>query len=160
MPGLKAWDGSSFVDGEPRIWNGSAFVAPSSCHAWDGSQFVKVWPTFTRQRMVKVGTFGRPGNINATEKITGWSSDTTYPASITSDSLVVQGSGTVTLAWSFSGSGGTTTVRHNGTQVGSGRSGSTQIAVTSGDEITGWLTSTYGVNTSVTAGSWIEVAPA
>lgn len=95
MAGLKAWDGSAFVDGQPRIWNGTTFVAPSACHIWDGSGFVKVWPSFSRQRMIKVGAHKVGGAVG---KVLGWASDSTYPATVTSDSLIVQGSGACMIA--------------------------------------------------------------
>ena len=99
MAGLKAWNGSAFVDGEPRIWNGSAFVAPSAIHIWDGSQFVKVWPNFVRQRINRSSTWTIPASWT---KVPGWSSDGTYPAVVSSDSMIVTGSGSATVSFSAS----------------------------------------------------------
>lgn len=103
MAGLKTWDGSAFVDGQPRIWNGSAFVTPSACHVWDGTQFVKVWPTFSRQRMTKSGTWIM--SMNA--RVTGWVPDVTSPATIVSDQLVVDsgGSATIDVSWTIASIG-------------------------------------------------------
>lgn len=158
MAGLKVWNGSQFVDGVPRIWNGSAFVAPSECHIWNGSAFVKVWPSFTRQRMVKSGTFTRPSNQSGTVQVTGWESDGTYPSTVTSHALVVQGAGDATIAWNLTGSLGTISVRLNGDQISASRTGSVSGTVEEGDQITVFLTSNFQAAT-VTAGAYIEVIP-
>lgn len=151
MAGLKAWNGSAFVDGEPRIWNGSAFVAPSTIHVWNGSAFVKVWPSFVRQRMNKNGNYAVQVSWN---RITGWASDATYPATITSNQLVVQGGGsaTVTLSVRFAAAYINTPVelRLNGTKVAQvtssgGGAANTQTTtwsgvLTEGDLLDAWTT--------------------
>lgn len=53
-------------------------------------------PAFTQQRMNKSGNYNSGSNFSL-EQVTGWVSDGTYPATVTSHKLVVQGSGTVTI---------------------------------------------------------------
>lgn len=175
MAGLKAWDGSAFVDGEPRIWDGSAFVAPSACHVWDGSGFVKVWPTFTRQRMVKNGTQSMSGSRAI---VPNWSSDSAFPSTIVGNKLVVQGGGSATIATSSlspSGNGGGGNwsrifLMHNGTTIATyeknGSAGwgspawSIPRTVSDGDTI--WVETQFDAFGAVTIvdQSYVEVIPA
>lgn len=160
MAGLSVWNGSAFVDGDPKIWNGSAFVAPSECHIWNGSAFVKVWPTFARQRMVKSGTWSS-SYMSGTMQVTGWASDGTYPAAVSGNSLVVSGSGSVTVSWSFTGSGGGSSnwkIRHNSSGIGSNRSGTVSRTVADGDTISFWYTNAGALNYTITGG-YVEIIP-
>ena len=47
-PGLRYWNGSSFVQPGPNtdIWTGSAYKRAKSAHIWNGSSFTRVWPVF------------------------------------------------------------------------------------------------------------------
>lgn len=165
MAGLSVWNGSAFVEGEPRIWNGSAFVAPSSCHVWDGSQFVKVWPSFTRQRINKSGTQSMPGS--GTVQITGWTPDGTYPGVVSSNALQVVGAGaaSVTAVIGFTASpiaSNPTTLRINGTVVAtnntfaSSRTLNWSGTLAAGDLLTLWHAASFG---NITTSTYIDVNP-
>lgn len=170
MPGLKTWNGSAFVDYQPRIWNGSAFVAPSACWIWDGTKYVKVWPTFARQRMVKSGTYTPPQS--STTQVTGWASDTTYPAVVQSNALKIVGSGAITLTvlvdTTSSGSGPSWRVMRNSTQVNQFTSSAGQtytktynLTVADGDLISlTAIASGFGLYCGIEPPSYIDAAPA
>lgn len=57
---------------------------------------VKVWPDFARQRMNKTGSWGPAGYTAAI--VTGWAPDSTYPATISADTLVVTGGGSANIS--------------------------------------------------------------
>lgn len=167
MAGLSVWNGSSFVGGQPRIWNGTAFVPPSSCHVWDGSQFVKVWPSFVRQRMNQSGSF-TPPSPNTQALVTGWTSDVTYPAVIVSNQLEVAVGGPASVTFGAKSGTGTAAryvyLRHNNTQIAtftiaSGASGSATWTGTlaDGDLLTMWV-QRGSVSVGVSAG-YIDVQP-
>lgn len=172
MAGLKAWDGSAFVDGEPRIWDGSGFVAPSSCHVWDGSEFVKVWPSFVRQRIVKSGSFAI-SSAGTRYVLPDWAQDATWPGQIVSNRLVVAGSGTASVSVSVTrNSTGSTTsvtlfVMVNGSQVDSFTvsSNSTRqwdggpLAVADGDTIHLEVQRTSGSGMPSIVDGWIDLTP-
>lgn len=45
MPAGRVWNGSAFVSPSSyKVWNGSSFVDASSLWVWNGSAFIKVWP--------------------------------------------------------------------------------------------------------------------
>ena len=175
MAGLKAWSGSAFVDGQPRIWNGTTFVAPSACHIWDGSKFVKVWPSFSRQRMNKT-TATEHRSAKTTNPVPGFVSDSTYPATVTGGTtLVIAGSGPVTVTARVTGqlelagvSSATATLYRNGASLGTATITSTTAqtvpitwsgTVAEGDTLTlGWTTNTFYASTML-AGTYIEVEP-
>ena len=86
----------------------------------------------TRQKMNKSGNQG--GNSSSEIQITSWTSDATYPATISSNQMRVVGSGTVTVVAALStanGGGGTITVRayKNGTLIGSAVSAASASSV-------------------------------
>lgn len=171
MAGLQNWNGSSFVDGQPRLWNGSTFVAPSACHIWDGTKFAKVWPNFQRQRMNKSGTFTM--TYNSPRIVTGWASDGTYPATITSDQLIVAGGGTATAFVSWTATGGygyRMNLRQNGTVLGYQDRGfnssgtftfSVTVTLAEGDKLDLYVSnfSASGGDPQVTAG-YVDIVPA
>ena len=89
--------------------------------------------SIARQRMNKSG--GQGGNSTSEIQITSWTSDATYPATISSNQMQVVGSGTVTVVAALSTAnrgGGTITVRayKNGTLIGSAVSAASASSVT------------------------------
>lgn len=127
------------------------------------------WSALTQQRINKVGALQVP---SGTTQVTGWASDTTYPAVLSGSSMVVQGAGAATifahLVVTGSSAGGTPRatwiIRVNGVEVVSkpmvrGEDSLTWSGqVNSGDEITMWTTlTTNTVRTDV--GSYLEVVP-
>ena len=125
-------------------------------------------PPAVRQRMVKSGTASAGAG-----KVAGWVSDSTYPASVVSDSLVVVGAETCTIvasvAWGASFSTGAFQLRRNGVQIAAGStvgsggtvtSGTTtvtaaSVAVAHGDTIELHRTGNLSVNT----GTYVDVNP-
>lgn len=81
MPGFKVYTGTGYVDGTPKVWDGTQFVTARECHVWDGAKFVKAWPSITRQRMDKAGA----SPVGSKAQVTGWVSDTDYPAVVDSN---------------------------------------------------------------------------
>lgn len=167
MAGVKVYQGGVFVDGQPRIWNGSSFVAPSAIHVWNGSAFVKVWPSFVRQRINKSGSWAI--STGGLAQVTGWASDGTYPAAIHADALVVAGSAHVTVTVSvqrtFNFVSSTVELRRNGTAIQSGSFSGESGTLTwtgdiaDGDQLTVWASRSSGTSVSVLAGTYIDVNP-
>lgn len=104
---------------------------------------------FSRQRMNKSGNYDPPTSGYA--RMTGWTSDVTYPATIDTNRLQVVGAGDVTVRFAvnwdtaFSASG-TVKIRKNGSEIYSA-----SIPGTDG-------VYTYTVAQSVVAGDFIEVS--
>ncbi|MCF8590576.1 hypothetical protein [Gordonia liuliyuniae] len=173
-PALSAWHRISVTG--PAVSNVSAVVptlrashvmpVPTVSGSGDArTPAVAVGASFNRQRVSKNSNF----TIGASgwNLLTGWSSDSTYPATIVGEKLVVQGSGAATITWSVTQSGsGTQSARayYNGVAVGAefgtGTGGGTRTTtreVSAGDEIYVMVT---GVFTSVAAaGTYIDVVP-
>lgn len=89
--------------------------------------------SIARQKMNKSG--GQGGNSTSEIQITAWTSDATYPATISSNQMQVVGSGTVTVVAALSTANygdGTITVRayKNGTLIGSAVSAASASSVT------------------------------
>ena len=124
-----------------------------------------------RQRMNKSGNQG--GNSTAEIQITSWTSDATYPATISSDQMQVVGSGTVTVvaALSVVNRNDITTVRayKNGTLIGSAVSAVSASSVTAtipgvsvaaGDLIRVTAQFQYGSSSNtINTGTYLEIAP-
>lgn len=124
--------------------------------------------SFMRQRMDKSGTF--TPTQNTTTQVTGWASNSSYPATVTNNRMVIQGGGatlvwTVNIAAASSGSAVTIQVMHNETQVDSfsarteavSRTGSR--AFTAGDTL--WIravASGFGSFRSIPNGSYVDLA--
>lgn len=127
-------------------------------------------PSLARQRMTKVGKYGQVNN-NTRTKVTGWTSDTTAPATVVSDSISVQGAGSAIVRASVD-----TDMTNwglvevwlvvNGVTVASASTSaivvtvpveSTAITLAAGDLV--WL-EFKSLWRGVLATSWVEVAPA
>ena len=107
---------------------------------------------FARQRMDKSGTFTAP-QAQAYYKATGWVANATNPATISGDSLRVVGSGTVTMAWSFTGTGAIQ-IRRGATVLGSGASSAgVAVTVADGDLLDVYVQSNFFPQGTVTGGN-------
>ncbi|WP_074847995.1 hypothetical protein [Gordonia westfalica] len=111
--------------------------------------------TFTRQRM-------QNGSVSNSflpyVQVTGFTSDPTYPATVTNNALVVKGAGNVTLTWSATGNGNIK-IQRNGVDVGSvGLTGTVSLTVAAGDQLTMWHASNGGPQS--VSGCWINITPA
>ncbi|SDT84325.1 hypothetical protein SAMN04488548_10815 [Gordonia westfalica] len=110
--------------------------------------------TFTRQRM-------QNGSVSNSflpyVQVTGFTSDPTYPATVTNNALVVKGAGNVTLTWSATGNGNIK-IQRNGVDVGSvGLTGTVSLTVAAGDQLTMWHASNGGPQS--VSGCWINITP-
>lgn len=114
--------------------------------------------SFARQRMDKSGTYTAVGG-NTYVQATGWASNVTFPCTVTSNQLVVVGSGSVTLAWNLT-SNNAIRIMKNGVQVAvptSGVTGSTPLTVADGDLLRVDVLMAFFPNTTLSAGGYIEL---
>jgi hypothetical protein len=126
--------------------------------------------SFARQRMDKSSSQSVAAGTNT--KLTGFTSDGTYPATVTSNALVVAGGGLANITATVTASGGLSAssaeLRKNGTSIGSvslpTANGTRTITVNShtladGDQLTVWHIGTFNGNKTVTA-AMVDVVPA
>ena len=122
--------------------------------------------SFARQRVNKNG-----GYVTDNGPVTGWTSDSTYPATITSNQLVVQGSGTATpkavvVVTGWNGGAAQVALHHNGVSIGSITiNGSTTFTISpaarafaDGDKLDLRVTNGFGsITGTITTGTYVEV---
>ena len=124
--------------------------------------------SFARQKMNKNGGYATDNGT-----VTNWTSDSTYPATITSNQLVVQGSGTATpkavvVVTGWGGGTAQVALHHNGVSIGSFTiNGSTTFTISpaarafaAGDTLDLRVTNGFGRFTgTITTGTYVEIAP-
>lgn len=155
----------------PAVTAGSSLDTPtatstSQAHVPDVTAAV----TLVRQQMDKSGNFTTAG----AQKVTGWTSDATYAATITSNALVLQGSGTVNItlsaAWSASFTTGQIRIYRNGAQiatsatVGNGGTVTSGTATVTANGVAATHGDTFEVyktgNLAINSGTYLDVNPA
>lgn len=112
--------------------------------------------SFARQRINKSGTYTAPQG-QSFYQATGWVSDTTYPCTVGTNSMVVSGTNpTATLTWNLPGTGTGIQFKRNGTIIAgnssTARSSSATVSVSNGDIITCEVMSNFYPQATITSG--------
>ena len=116
---------------------------------------------FSRQRIVKSGTYTAPQG-QSFYQVTDWASDVTYPCTVGTNSMVVQGTKpSATLNWNLPGTGTGIQFKRNGTVIAGGsstaRTGSATVSVANGDVITCEVMSNFYPQATVNTAGYFEL---